>query len=362
MNKVSWWRTTFGQEEVQKLGESVAEQHISQGPVTEELESKVAEARGVQYVAATTSGSSALMVALVALGIGRGDEVIIPNRSWISTAHAVFFAGAKAVFVDVLPDVPVIDTSKIREKITPSTKAIMPVHLAGRSCDMDEIRAIADEHDLLVVEDACQALFSRNSSGYLGAQSDAGCFSLAVTKLISTGQGGLIATNNRDTWEALKLVGNNGVADIFTDTWTRSGFNFKYTDLLASFGLVQMTKVSERISHVTELYSRYASALAEFSFLRLIPVNVEAGEIPLYVEVLCDDRQPLIDFLEDQGIQTRALPPDMHLSDYLESTGEFPNSNVFSERGLMLPSGPTQPLESVDRVADALRLYGKKNA
>ena len=254
---ISWWRTSFGEPEIRNLEDAVAEEHISQGPVTAEFETRFAEILDGSYAMATTSGSVALLLAMMALGIGRDDEVIVPNRTWIATAHAALFLGAKVVLVDVLPDIPVMDMSQVREKITAKTKAIVPVHLNGRGVDMEAVNALAQEYGLFIVEDAAQAFLSRNSTGYLGTQSDAGCFSLSIAKLISTGQGGVIVTESQQLHEKLKLIGNHGVVDNFTDTWNELGFNFKYTDLLASFGIAQLSRVPGRLAHVHAIYDRY---------------------------------------------------------------------------------------------------------
>jgi len=357
MDKISWWRTSFGAEELAAVGEAITAEQISQGPITAQLEARIAEALGVPYVIVTTSGSVALLISLMALGIGRDDEVIVPNRTWIATAHAAVLLGAKVVLVDSLPGIPSLDVARVREKITPRTKAIMPVHLNGRAVDMDGVNNLAKEFGLVVVEDACQALFSRDAHGFLGTRSDAGCFSLGVSKLISTGQGGMVVTRDAATYEKLKLARNHGVVDNFTDTWNQLGFNFKFTDLLASIGLVQLSHSSERISQVQRLYARYVESLTEFPFLRIIPVDTAAGELPLYVEVLCDERKALMDFLQARDIQTRPSLPSLHSSSYLGSDGEFPNSRLFEEKGMYLPCGPTQPLENVDRVLAALREY-----
>lgn len=356
---ISWWRTSFDDNEVEKLRESVLAEHISQGPVTAEFESKFAELLNVRYAIATTSGSVALLLALMALGIGPGDEVIVPDRTWVSTAHAALMLGAKVVLVDVLSDLPVIDVDQIRNKITPRTKCIMPVHLNGRSVDMREVKAIAEENGLAVVEDAAQAFLSKNSMGFLGTQSDAGCFSLSVAKLISTGQGGLVVTPDEEVYAKLKSIRNNGVVDNFTDTWNEMGFNFKFTDLLASFGLIQISRAPERLAQVNEIYERYRAGIynGEFSFLQLLPVNTEIGEVPIYVEVLCEDRSSLMRFLEDHGIQTRPSTPSLHTSTYMHTTGEFPNSVKFNNQGLILPCGPEQPLENIDKVIQTLSLF-----
>ena len=359
MDEIRWWHTSFGDEEIQKIAESITAEHVSQGPVTEEFEAQFAKALDVPYAVATTSGSVALLMSLMALGIGRGDEVIVPNRTFIAAAHAAMLLGADIALVDVMPDLPVMDVEQLRQKITSRTKAIIPVHLNGRSNDMDRIHQIAKEHGLAVVEDACQALFSRNATGYLGTQSDAGCFSLGVTKLISTGQGGMVVTNKEETYERLKLVRNHGVVDTFEATYEDVGLNFKFTDMLASMGLVQLSKVPTRLTQIHAVHQRYDSAFDEFQFpfIKIIPVNIEAGEVPLWVEVLCEDRPKMMSYLESKGIQTRRFLRDLDESPHLKNHGEFPNSRMFGDHGVFMPCGPSQSLENIDRVVDALRAF-----
>jgi perosamine synthetase len=357
MRNVSWWRTTFGEPEIQGLTNAINHEHISQGPVTAEFEARIAEALGVPYAVATTSGSMAILIALMALGIRRDDEVIVPNRTWIATAHAVAMLGAKVVLVDVKPDVPMMDLSLVRSKITPRTKAIIPVHLGGRMIEMKELQAISEEYGLLVIEDASQALFSRNAEGFAGTHSDAGCFSLSVAKLISTGQGGFVVTKSKQTYEELKLIRTHGVTDVINATYTHLGFNFRFTDLLASVGIAQLARAPRRIAHAQAIYAKYEAGIAQLPFLKLIPTAVAQGEVPLYIEVLCNERQKLIDYLSTHGIQTRPFYPDLNLAPYLGNDAEFPNSKVFGERGLFLPCGPEQPLENIDRVLDVLRSY-----
>src|SRR5437773_288088 len=175
---ISWWRTQFGEEEIRLITEAIANEHISQGPVTADFERRVGETLGVPYVVATTSGSMAILMSLMAAGVGPGDEVIVPNRTWIATAHAPLLLGAKAVLIDVVKDGLVMDVGQLEQKITPRTKAIIPVHLNGRSVNMKEVNRIAGKRSIKVVEDAAQAFCSRNADGFLGIQSFAGCFSL----------------------------------------------------------------------------------------------------------------------------------------------------------------------------------------
>ncbi|MBI2664014.1 DegT/DnrJ/EryC1/StrS family aminotransferase [Candidatus Woesearchaeota archaeon] len=353
---ISWFRNSFGEEETRKFAEAVRNEHISLGPVTAEFEQQLAKALNAKHAVAAPSGSIALLMAMMAADIKPADEIIMPNRSWIASANAPMIMGAKAVLADVKKDLPLIDPEKIEEKITEKTKAIMPVHLNGRSSDMEAINATAKKHGLLVVEDACQAIFSRNSAGYLGTQSDMGCVSLGVTKLISTGQGGAILTNNRELYDKLKLIRNNGTPDHFIPEYQRVGLNFKFTDMLASIGLVHLSQVKQRIEHVRKIYMKYEAALKEIRHLKIIPVNLEAGEIPIYVEILCRQREALIKFLAEKGIETRPFLPSLETAPYIES-GDFPNSRIFHEQGIFLPSGPSQPLENIDKVLEALKEF-----
>ena len=358
---ISWWRTSFGDREVEKLRESVQKECIGQGLVTEEFEEEISLALNVPFVVATTNGSAALYMALLSLGIGHGDEVIIPNRTWIASANAILLTGAKVVLVDVRSDLPLIDVAQIQSKITTQTKALMPVHLNGRSADMQGIQRLAEKFGIPIIEDACQAFFSSNSSGYLGTQSDVGCFSLGVTKLVSTGQGGFVVTKNRDVYERLKFIRNHGVTDEFTESYDQFGFNFKFTDLLASFGLVQLSRVSKRIVHLNKIYAKYESAISKFKCVNLLPVNVLSGEIPLYAEVLCPERKELENFLHFHNIQARIVPPDLSTSSCIKDDGSFPNSIRFSDQGLYLPCGPEQPLENIDFVIDTLYDFERRH-
>lgn len=361
MNKISWWRTNFGKEEIERVTASIYNENISQGSVSEEFENRIAKALDIPYAVVTTSGTTALLMALMALDVRSGDEVIVPNRTWIATAHAPLMLGAKVILVDVKPDVPIMDVSLVEQKITNRTKAIIPVHLGGRSVDMEEIRKIADKHGLHIIEDAAQALFAANSMGYLGTQSDAGCFSLSVAKLISTGQGGFVVTKSKDVYQRLKLVRTHGVGDVIDVTYdARMGFNFRFTDLQASIGIEQLARAPKRLTYLKKIYAKYESELKKIPALKLIPVDVSHGEIPLYVEVLCKQRKNIINYLSSCGIQTRPFYPDLNLAPYLANGNDFPNSKVFGEQGLFLPCGPTQSLDNIEQVMEALRSYSER--
>ncbi len=354
---ISWWRTKFGEEEIQKIKESFFNENISMGSVTEEFEKKIAESLDMPYTLVTTSGSVALLMACIVLGITKEDEVIVPNRTWIATANAPYLLGAKVILVDCEKDRPIIDVDKIEEKITKRTKAIIPVHLNGRNANIKKINEIAKKYGLFVIEDACQAIFSKDQEDFLGTQSDIGCFSLNVTKLISSGGGGILVTKSKKLYEKLKLIRNNGTGNVMIPEYKTLGCNFKFTDIQASMGLVQLSKKQERIFYIKEIYNKYKQAIQSLSSIKLIPVNIENQELPLYVEILCKERQKLIDFLKSKNIHPRISSPNLDCADYLENFNYFPNSNLFAEQGLFLPCGPAQPLENIDYVISVLKEF-----
>jgi perosamine synthetase len=356
-NRVPYWRTTFNNGESEAIAQAIAHEHVSQGPVVAEFERQLAAYLGVPHVVATTSGSMALLMSLWASGIGPGDEVIVPNRTWIATAHAAFLLGASVKLIDVEPGRPIIDAGLIEKALSERTKAIIPVHLCGRSADMRAINEIARRHGLIVVEDAAQALGSRNTDGFLGTQSDMGCFSFSVAKIIATGQGGIIATKSEKTYKKLVAMRTHGVGDIVNADWDQPGFNFRFTDVLAAIGIEQLKLLPGRIEKVKAIYRLYQKGLAGLPFIKLIPVNLETGEIPVYIEALCESRKELINFLADRSIQCRPFYPDLNHARYFNNSDVYPNSEPFGRAGIYLPAGPEQPVDNIREVIMAIREF-----
>jgi dTDP-4-amino-4,6-dideoxygalactose transaminase len=340
--QVPYWLTVLGQAEAAGAAGAVNAGKLSQGTITEEFERRLAAHLGVPYALATTSGSMALFMAVSALGIGPGDEVIIPNRTFIATAHAVLMAGGTVRLVDVHRQDTLIDERLIEEKITRRTKAIMPVHLNGNPADMAFINRLARKHGLKVIEDAAQAFCSKNRAGFLGTQSDIGCFSLGVTKIITTGQGGFVVTRSKKLYDRLWLFRNQGVASTFSARRYESfGFNLRFNDILASVGLVQLAKVKEKEAAHRRIYDLYARELAGLDYIRVMPVDQKAGSLPLWVEALTAQRDRFIELLGEKGVQVRSFLPDLHRSNYLGRQGtDYPNSKRFAAHGVFLSSGP----------------------
>ena len=359
---VPYWRTDLGEAEIEMVASSMRGGCLSQGKVTKRFEAEIAKLFGVPHAVCTVNGSAALFMAVSALGIGPGDEIILPNRTFVATAHAVMLAGAGVRLVDTHKDDTIVDETLIEARITPKTKAIFAVHLNGNNANMRVINDIARRHGLKVIEDAAQAFYSRNADGFLGAQSDLGCFSLGVTKFITTGQGGVVITKDRALYERLLLFRNHGVSSTFVAEYKTFGFNLKFNDILASVGLVQLQKLEDKKKAHFACYNYFRQALAGMEdFIQILPVDEKAGNVPLWVEVLVAERDDTVARLAAENIQVRPFLPDLDRSPHLGPQGcDFPNSRKFSAHGIFLPSGPDIPRSALERTAWALKAIRPK--
>lgn len=352
---VPWWKTDFGEEEIRYVAESVRNRRINHGANCEELERRLADCLDVPHVAMTASGSAALLVSLLACEVGPGDEVILPAETFIATAHAALLAGARVKLVDVLPDRPVMDAAQLDDAITERTKVILPVHLGGHASQMGDINAVAKRHGLRVIEDAAQAFCSKTASGCLGTLGDAGTFSMSLTKLIPTGEGGFIATRDADLDARVRRLRNQGVQNIADNRFDSFGFNLRFNDILASIGLAQLSKLPEKIAAVNRIYQTYCEHLDDLSYLRMLRVDLESGELPVWSQAVCSDRDKVIRELNQRGIQARAFHPCLADSPHLQVSGDFPNARFFAKHALTLPSGPDQSDANLQRTIDTLR-------
>ena len=358
-----WWKVEFGEGAAQAAYDAVKGRKMTMGSLTKQFEEQIADLLGVPFVISTCSGTAALSLALIEAGVGPGDEVIVPNRTWIATANAPHLLGAKVVFVDVEPTRPSIDVEAFEKAITPNTKAVLPVHLNGRTADIDAITAIADKHGIVVIEDSCQALFSKNrKGGFLGCDSRAGCFSLSIGKAISSGQGGFVVTRSAGVAKRLRMARTQGTCDVTMADWLMPGGNFRFWDLPAAVALNQLTRWTERCASVVAVYNRYKNALTGVGDLVLVECDVDAGELPLYVEYLSVKRGLLIEYLAGLGIQARPYYANLNTAPQFiaNNTSVFPNSDVYASNCFVLPCGPDRTEGEIDRVVDAVKqFFGK---
>tara|TARA_B100000315_G_C14546717_1_gene573603 strand:- start:106 stop:1197 length:1092 start_codon:yes stop_codon:yes gene_type:complete len=359
MDKISWWRIHFGDEEINNVTSAIKNENLSQGEIAEKFEKNICSILNTEHVTVTLSGSIALLMSLIVIGIKPGDEVIIPNRTWIATANAALLLGAKVVLVDVEENKPIIDVNRIEENITKNTKAIIPVHINGRDANLEKVVKIAKKNHLYVIEDAAQALYSRNKSGYLGCQSFCGCFSMSLAKIISTGQGGFIISSDKETYNKLQFMRTHGVSNLVDAKFDNFGFNFRFPDTLASIGLAQLNRLKEHVERTKTIYDQYLSGLDDLDDLKLIKVNTEIGEVPIYNEILVNERVKLIDYLAKNGIETRQFYPNIGSASYIKNNMNYPNSDKFANDGVYLPSGPGQTDDNIQRVIDCIRSFYK---
>ena len=239
--KVSIASPVIEEEEINAVIDVMKSGMIAQGPKVIEFEEEFAKYVGAKYGIATNSGTSALHVAILAAGIGEGDEVITTPFTFAATGNSILYTGARPVFVDIDPETFTIDPSKIEEAITDKTKAIMPVQLYGQSADMDAIMKIAKEHDLIVIEDAAQAHGAEYNGVKVGNLGDMACFSFYPTKNMTTSEGGMITTNNEKFAENAKVYRAHGSATKYHHDVL--GYNFRMTDIAAAIGLEQLKKI-----------------------------------------------------------------------------------------------------------------------
>lgn len=357
---IPWWKVDFGEKAALAAYQAVKDRHMTMGPLTAEVEKRLADVMDVAHAVTTSSGTAALTLALLAAGIGPGDEVIVPNRTWISTAHAPRLLGADVVFVDVGRDAPIMQPQAFAAAITPKTKAVIPVHLNGRLAKMDEINAIAGEHGIIVIEDACQAMFSRFPDGKVaGTKSYAGCLSFSIGKPISCGQGGAVVTSDPEVARKLALARTHGTSDVTMAHWEMLGGNFRFWDLPAAVALTQLDRFEERKAAITALYRRYKEELDGFVSIKLLPDGLDRGEVPIYVECLSDRRDELMRFLADRGIQAR--PYYANIGDAPQFAGQtatsYPNSDLFARQCFVLPCGPDRSEDEVMEVLKALHAW-----
>ncbi len=359
---IPWWNTELGESEIARATDALSKRCVSQGRLTAKFEEALAERLKVPHVICTSSGTTALTMAFLATGVGPGAEVIVPNRTWIATANAALLLGAVIRVVDSRPGSMLIDESLIEAAITPATKAIAPVSLNGASVDNAHINEIAERHGLTVVEDACQALFSAHGGTYQGTRSRFGCFSLGMTKLITTGAGGFIVchdSGDADLLRSLRYQGNPGAG--METPWEHFSGGFKYTDIQAAIGLAQLERVEERQQHMRAIHQLYEEGLQDTPFLKLFPINADAGEVPNKALTFCSEPSAFRTEMEAAGVQTLEQAPNVADYPFIDANpDDYPRSRPYAVHNVVLPCGPDQPLENIEKAIEAVRSIAGK--
>jgi len=340
-----WWTPQVTGHERALIDEALASNYLNEGELTARFEQEIARLTGAKHAVAVTSGTVALFLALAALGVGPGDEVLVPDVTFIATANAVRLAGATPVLVDVAPERLTISPAAMEAAITGRTRAVIPVHLSGRAADLPAILALARAHNLLVIEDAAQAFMSSTGERRLGTLGHAGCLSFSPNKTITTGQGGMVLTDDdalNTRLRALKDQGRMARGPGWDDVHQLIGYNFRLTNLQAAVGLGQLPALRERLERQARIHRLYAAELSELPGVVLPGFYLESGEVPQWTDLLAERRDKLIVALGDLGAQCRPFWRPLHTqAPYRQADDAFPNSVRLVPCALWLPSAFT---------------------
>lgn len=337
--KIHWWSPEIGAQERRLVNQVITENYINEGDLTTEFEKRIANLLGVPFAIATTSGTVAIFLALKAVGVRYGDEVIVPDVTFVGTASAVDLCGAKPILVDIDPKTMNISVAAITKAINKKTKAIIPVHYTGRAADMTAILTIAKKYNLQVVEDAAEAFFSKHNGRYLGTFGAAGCFSFAANKTITTGQGGMIVTNNAQLAAKIRGLKNQGRPLVGGDIYSTRGYNFRLTNLQAAIGIGQLSYLKQRAKRMQRLHSLYAKELKNIKGIRILPFNIKGGEVPQWTDAIVERREKLVAYLAVHNIQSRPFWLPLHRQKpYCAPDQAFPNSTALCPKAIWLPS------------------------
>jgi len=354
----------LGEEELKNVIEAVRSGWISgMGRFVKEFEEAFARYIGVKYGIATSSGTTALHLALVALGVGPGDEVIVPDLTFAATINAVIYTGAKPVIVDIHPDYWCIDPDKLEKAITPRTKAIIPVHLYGHPCDMDPIMEIASKYNLYVIEDAAEAHGAEYKGRKVGSFGHASCFSFYGNKIITTGEGGMVLTNDGELAERIRILRDHGMHPKRKYWHEVIGFSYHMSNLQAAVGLAQLSKIERFIEKKRRIAKIYAEELSSINGITLHPEMPWGKCIYWLYSILIDPekirilRDDLAEKLEERGIETRRFFYPLHEMPIYQkyAIDAYPVSSRISKQGLNLPSSVKLLEDEVKYIAQKLK-------
>lgn len=355
-------KPNISQPEIEAVTQVLSSGMLVSGPVVERFEQMLADYLGLPYIVCVSSGTAALHLSLMAADIIPGDEILVPALSFPATANMVEIIGAVPVFIDCQPDGVNFDVEKLENKISPRTKAIIPVHAFGIPAEMDAVMTIARKYNLVVVEDAACALGSKYNDIYCGTIGELAAFSFHPRKLLTTGEGGAVASADQPTVNFVKSLRNHGYDG---DDFRCPGFNYRMTDFQAGMGLTQLEKFSSMLEERRKLADDYKSMLRDIEWLEVIEAGPEAQpNVQTYIARLDKyvDRKSLIEFLATQGVEatigTYCLPLTRYYRlRYGYQPEEFPHAFDAYKRLLSLPLYKDMSKQEMSKVVEALKSF-----
>jgi perosamine synthetase len=361
----------IGKAEYDSLSDCFTEKWITEGPKAKEFVEKILKLCGSKYGVLAPNGTLALYLGLRAINIGPGDEVLVPDFTFMASATAVEMTGATPVFVEVNRNNFQIEVSNLQKSLTLKTKAIMPVHIYGTIANMDEVMDFSKKHKLKVIEDAAEAIDVYWKGKHAGTFGDVGCFSFFADKTITTGEGGMIVTDNENIYKKLLFLRNQGRIDRGSFIHPEIGYNFRMTDIQCAIGLAQLEKLPEikkRKIRNKNLYMSLLKGIPEISFFDPYP---DATFLPFRVGILYKYASELRDYLQTKGIQPRTFFYPLHkqpcfanlAKKYKYKDVDFENSIYGFENGICLPVYPTLTEEQINFVCENIKSFiFKKNS
>lgn len=318
---------------------------------TKKLEKRIEDFLDVKHAIMVTSGTVALYLAIKALDLD--GKIIVPDYTMIASPNAVKWANAEVELVDIDKD----NMCLSQDRLNSDVQAVLYVSINGRGGSIRKVSRFCEKNNLYLIEDACQSFGSRVGSQYLGTLGDIGVFSLSPHKIITTGQGGIVVTNNDENFEKVRKLKNFSRTKPGVDQHTGIGYNFKFTDLQAVIGFEQLKTIEWRIKQKRSLYNFYRNELATIPFLDFLPFNF-SEEVPWFVDVILGDinRKNLISYLENKDIGTRQFYPPIHSQEPYPD-GDFPNAVEMARRGLWLPSSVDLTFEQLNFIVEAIKNF-----
>lgn len=360
----------IGKEEYEAIAYCFENNWITEGPKSKEFSQKLLELTGAKYGVFAPNGTLALYLGLRAMGIGQGDEVIVPDFTFIASGTSVEMTGAIPVFVDVNRTNFQIDLDKVEKLVNKKTKAIMPVHIYGTVCNMHEVMNFAKKHNLKVIEDAAEAIAVHWKGKHSGTFGDVGIFSFFADKTITTAEGGFVVTDDEKIYEKLLYLRNQGRVDRGSFIHPRMGYNFRMTDIQNAMGLVQLGKLEEIVKRKERIKKLYMKQLEGVKGIQLFEPEVGAEWIPFRMCILCKDAHGMMAYMKTKGIEPRTFFYPLHKQpafSYLKGKGfeykdsDFPNTIYGYEHGVCLPIFPTLSDEQVVYICDSIKEFQGKD-
>jgi len=363
MKRISIANPVFNGNEKKYLMECIDTGWVSaNGRFVKEFEEKFAEFCGTKYALSCCNGTVTLHLILVAMGIGQGDEVIMPTLTYIATANAVKYCGATPVFVDSEEGTFNMDPAKIEEKITERTKAIMPVHLYGLASNMEAIMEVANRHNIPVIEDAAEAHGAEQNGKRVGSFGLAASFSFFGNKIITSGEGGMITTNDDALYNRMKLLKAQAVSPDKRYWHVDVGYNYRMTNMQAAIGLGQLEQIAwhmEQRKRIADLYKKFLSGTEKYMKLQKEPEGFKSvywmSNVVLQ-EKVTKERDKVMEEMEQCNIEMRPIFYPMHIMPpYFDDSISFPVAEKVASRGISLPSHAMLTEEDVKYVCDCLK-------